>query len=492
MPIPGQTITIQDPGLGLSEPAPRIPLIIGTCELGTAATLYTYGNKQDLITGQGQGPLSESACRVLDMAGGPIHVMPINGSVAGAAGAVTKTAVGASTGTVTVANAPFDAYEAHIEITADGTLGAGQFRYSLDDANSWSEEYIIPAGGVFSIPNTNLDITFVPGGGPDFFEDGDLHEFDCTAPYYAAADLLACVNAILALPSSTEFSFVQLVGQPTGVGSAASAATVFGLVEGHAATLAGVFRWSRWIMDGGDESAALHATAFASVDDTRVLVAYGYADVASSKPINGWSYPRLPVGNLIAARAAASLISTDLGRVASGSLGGVLSISHDEFVTETLDVHKISTLRSWIGRPGFYITNGRLKAAPGSDYQYWQYGRTMDVACRTVYIAQSTFINMGLRTNSDGTIDERDAVRLETRVRAALEAQLTQPDNAEGTRGHVSDINYTIDRTNNVVSTLTVRSNLAIRPLGYAKWIVTTIGYGINIGNDEEAEVPIA
>jgi hypothetical protein len=219
----------------------------------------------------------------------------------------------------------------------------------------------------------------------------------------------------------------------------------------------------------------------AAVTDNRIAVSYRTADTASSKAHPGWGTPKIPLCHNIGAKAHRELISTDLARVASGSLIGVVAIEHDEFLTEAMDQHRISTARTWLGRAGFYLTNARIKSAAGSDFRYWQHGSVMDLACRTTYLQQQTFIGMGLRTNADGTIDERDAVRLETTVREALNEQLLRPTNAEGTTGHVSALNYVIDRTNNVATTETLLSDVSIRPLGYAKFITTTIGYSLSV-----------
>ena len=256
---------------------------------------------------------------------------------------------------------------------------------------------------------------------------------------------------------------------------------MFAAMATHMASFESVFRYTRCIMDAGDDTTANVITAFGAVSDNRVSVCYGTADLASSKAFAGWGAPSRSVVDAMGARAAEEMISTDLARVASGPIVGCVGISHNEYLNEVLDIHRISTTRSWLGRPGFYITNCRLKSAPGSDYRYWQHGRVMDTACATTYQVQQLFISLGLRTNADGTINELDAARLETRARDALAAQLTAPSNAEGTRGHVSAFSYQIDRTNNVATTETVQSEVAIRPLGYSKFIVTQIGYSLTV-----------
>ena len=92
-----------------------------------------------------------------------------------------------------------------------------------------------------------------------------------------------------------------------------------------------------------------------------------------------------------------------------------------------------------------------------------------------------------MRTTTTGAIDDRDAGRWESDVQADLEAALLQPVNEEGTKGHVSSIapseglGYKIDRTNNVQSTATIISTVALRPLAYPDVIQTTMGYSLAV-----------
>jgi hypothetical protein len=479
MPIPGQTFTILDPGLSLAEASPTTPLFLGTSELGTANALVSVANAQAAVDAFGQGPLTEAICHALAVAGGPVLGMKLATTVAATIGAVTVSRVGTSTGDITTtppAGSPLDAYEVIVEITSDGSVASADFnfKYSLDDGRTFSGEQVCPAGGAFTIPSSGLTITFTDGAGPDFFEKGDIHSFDTVAPYYTTVELAAAVAVLDADP--TEWAFLTLVGKPA---SAADGATMFAALDTHLDTFEASFRFVRGIMDAGNDTTANVITAFAAVESRRIMVVYGDADMTSSKPFAGYGTPKLSALVPVAGRAAASLISTDLGRVASGRLSGLVEISHDENFDEVLDQHKIATLRTHLGRSGFYVTRGRLKSPTGSDFSDWQLGRIMDVACRDVFIGQQNFLNIGVRTTGAGAIDERDARRLETQIDSRLRANLTQPTNAEGTPGQVSAVRYTIDRTNNILSSSQLISEVAIQPLGYARFISTTIGFAL-------------
>lgn len=483
MPIPNQTITVLDPGLGIVEQSDTVPLYMGCSSSGTVDTMYSFSRKKDAIDTLGQGPLVEAVCKALDKAGGPVLAMRLAGGVVGASGSVTAAPTGTGTGTVTVANAPFDRYEVIVDIVATGTLGTGTFKYSLDDGRTYSEVITIPSGGTFDVPNSNLELTFVPGAGAVFYEAGDRHSFDTTAPYPNATNLGDGFTAVLA--SLLSFDFIVLVGKPA---DASAGATIFAALATHLASLESNFRWVRAMMNAGVDATGDVITGYAASANARVMVCYDDYDVASSKPFSGFGAPKQPLEVAYGARAAAVLISTDLGRFPDGPFLGSLEISHDERVNEVLDQHKIATARTYIGFPGFYPTHGRLKSPAGSDFVYWQYGRVMDVACRTVYEAQQPFLNTGVRVNSDGTINDKDAKKIEEFVSDALKAALSDPKNAEGTQGHVSrtaeddGFRYSIDRTNNVQTSFTLIGTVAVRPLGYVKFLNTQIGFATNLG----------
>jgi hypothetical protein len=483
MAISKQVLTVLDPGLGTVNPALSIPLVIGHSTLGTANVMKSYSSISLLLAEQGQGEAVEFAARILALAGGPVRFMKTATSVAGSVGSVTVTRVSTSTGTLGFATTPNDNYEIQLIIVTTGTVGVGVFKYSLDDGRTFSENITIPAGGTFAIPNTNLTATFTPGGGPVFFEAGDKFEADCVAPMWNATDIGAAVTAILADPLS--WDFLVLAGKPA---TSAAAATIGAALDTHMTTFANKNRWRRAIMDGGKDAVATIKTSWASTSSKRIAVCVGDVDVTSSKPFAGWGAPMMPSAIVFASRAAAALISEDLARGGSTNpLPGVLAISHDEFQNETMDEAKFSTLRTWEGAEGFFIEGCRLKSPAGSDFEFWQHGRTMDAASKTTYEAQAPFHSNEFRTKPDKTIDTRDALRVEKEVDSKLEAVLgravqnTGPKNASGTPGHVSDFAYRVSRTEPILTSKTLATEVAIRPLGYAKFITTTLGFAANV-----------
>ncbi len=473
MGIPKQTVTINDPGMGLSEPADTTLLFAGICSSGTVDTVYTYSNITDLVAVHGRGPAVEATALHLAKNGGPVRFGRIAEDTAGSLGAVTQ--VGGGPLISDNSSLPYDSYEMIIVITGGGALGTATMQWSLDDGRTYSDVIVMPAGGSYTIPNSGINLTLAAGT----YVVDETYSADCTEPTYTTAELATMVTAISA--SDDEFVAFVLCGRHA---TAAAAHTLAGALSTHLDTWESEFRYVGAMMSVGDEIEATTKTDFTN-EDRRIMPCYGTADRNTSVPVQGDSTPKMPVLTEAAWKAGRELISTDLARVASGSLGGIASpstthgvpISHDEYRNENMDASGFMTLRSWPRLSGYYITNGRIKSGVASDFKYWQYVRIMNQAVTRTVEKQTAFSSASVRTLPSGKIDPRDADAMEQVVQAAVEADLLEPFNAEGTKGHVSEVAYTIDRDNNVNSTSTLLTQIAVRPRGYTKFIETQAGF---------------
>jgi hypothetical protein len=466
--LPGQTYLVRDGGMGVLSNGAVFPVVFGHCSAGTANSLYLSNNQNSLRDTLGQGQAVELALPLITKAGG-VLVMKTAASTAGVAGAVTKTAIGASTGTVTVAGAPYDAYQVRVRIKATGALGVARFDYtreSLAAAPSYSEEITVPAGGTYAIPNTNLTLTFVPGGGPTIFENGDSHAFSCTAPQYTTADLATAFAAFLLALGKNDVQQVHFTGRSS---SGAAAATMAATIATQMGLLEARHRWARGVMDAGNDTGPNVKTAFASFASTRVAVVFGTADIVTLNVQPGWGTPRFSAAFAFSERVVGCDLSENPGRVASGNLSPrVRSIQNDENLSQSfLEADKINTLRTHDGEDGFYTTNGYLKSASGSDFIYWDWGRVVDRACRVCFETLQPWLLRKVRILTDGTgrIDPRDAVRIEKAVTSQLRAALKGPT-VEGVpdMDHVSDLLFKVDLTNDVKSTRQTLYTLQLVP----------------------------
>jgi hypothetical protein len=320
-------------------------------------------------------------------------------------------------------------------------------------------------------------MTFVAGAGPVIFELGDTHTWTSTAPHYTTTNLGAAVTALLAQLGTKKLRKVALAGKHA---SGAAAATMAAAAATHAATLESRFQFTRWMMDAGTDTAAAVLTAFAAFADDRVAVAFGNADLIGLGGIVGMGSPQYPTLNAVFERAVKADLSENLGRFASGPLRGVLAISHDEDKAIAFsESDRITTLRTHPATTGFYVTNGYLKSPSGSDFLYWDWGITIDEICSVTHKALQRWVLAKLRSLKDGTgkLDPRDAARVEGSVQPALKAALRDPTNIEGFQGHVTDIKFAANQSNDYLSTRTLRGSTAALPMSPAEGIVTDIGF---------------
>jgi hypothetical protein len=228
------------------------------------------------------------------------------------------------------------------------------------------------------------------------------------------------------------------------------------------------FRFAFALMEAPKDTDANLISAFSSFASTRVVVAAGFEELFS--PITGRIHERSAAWP-IAARAAKVPIHEDLGRVITGPLPGISILQRNEFATPGLDSQRFATLRTIIGRQGFFISNGKVMASAGSDFQLVQHRRIMDKACAVARNALLNFLNDSVNVDAaTGFILEKDAQNIEAFVEGQLDAALLAP-------GSASAIQVTVKRDENILSSQTLRVTIRIVPLGYAKTIVQDIGF---------------
>lgn len=358
---------------------------------------------------------------------------------------------------------PVDAYSVIVDVVTAGAFGTAQFVYSLDGGNTFSATITVPSAGTYVIPDTGLKLTFssAPLGNQD--------QWTCTVTgaSYSSGDLTTCLNVVTA-PSQQGYGFLHLVGAAASV---AASATLAATVEGILDTAAANYRFVRALLEVPQDTDANIEAAFASTVAVRVNGCGGYETVVS--PLNGRQQSR-NIAWTTASRAAAVPVSVDLGRYADGPLSNITALTRDENATPGLDASRFTTHRTFTGVPGVYVTTGRLLAAAGSDYSLWQNGRVIDVAATTTRLALLQFLNSSLRINPNGTINEKDARRIEDFATSALQTALTQP-------GDASAVQVIVNRTANILANQTLPVSVRVLPIAYSKIITVDLGFTTSI-----------
>lgn len=483
--LPSSQETIRDPGIGLAQVAAMTPIVCGVTSSGTVDTLTWFTSSDSLVSALGDGPAVDEALHILQFGGGPVGVLKVDPSVAADNGSVTKSGSGPD---VSVAGSATNDFYVVIRIILGGALGTATFQYSLDgwdgatdDQRTWSGTLTVPSGGEYVLPGTGLTVTFAD----DTYVADETYSWQSECAAANASDLADAFDALASV--GRQWRFCDLVTSANN-GVASAHATLAAALDSELNTLAntsGRYRRGMISADNAADASAVTA-AFTNVFTPRVLVAYGRVSRLAGKKLVAYERPRTSARSCFAARAASVAPSTDLKRVLSGPLPGVLELHEDEATTSTgLDDIYVSTLRTWAELPGYFIAQGRLKAAIGSDFRLWPLGIVMDIACEVVHEEQVKMVGRGYRLNTTGenvgALDERDIIRLEKDVNTRLVAELMSPTNEEGTAGHVSAMRYRINRTHNVAQTETIIGDFTAVPLTYPSKIQASLGYALTV-----------
>lgn len=480
---PGIETGVRDGGLAHSAAGVSMPLVVGYSSKLDAGKLCKFsGGPSEVLDVAGRGTGAELAAAIAGVTG--CLFLSTGATTAGTLGAVTPVRVGTSTGTVAWTGTPLDAYRLRIRILANS-----RFQYALDgssntEAFGWSPIFSIPAGGSFTLPQTGTAIAFTQGAGPVFFQAGDMFWANATAPHYTTADLSTAFGALRGQLKTLKVNRISLAGSNA---SGSAAMVLAAALAGHMDTLASHFLFGRSIIDAGSlDTSANVLTARATFSDDRVGLVYdpqtatAGCHIVSRVPFDGWSTPRVSAVNAVAERFARTELSEALERVLSGSLRGVVSIGNDEGSNPLFTAEdRIITLRTQPDYSGYFITKGFIASNPSSDFRTLQWGCVLDRVSEIASKSVRRWVGANLQAATDGTgaIAPEDAVRVETIGQNELNQELKEPVTIEGTKGHVSDVTFTVSRTNDFLSTGEILATCSAVPLREVDGGRITVGF---------------
>lgn len=479
--------TIAANGLGLPQALDLPPALVGCCSSGTAATPALISNAEQLVSTFGYGPLCEAAAKFLALGGGPIvcckAATAAAGAFAGLSGGVIPdpaTAMGADPMVGTPSGTPRDKYEVWIKVVRAGaTLQAATatVQVSLDGGTTYGPETPMPTSGALVIPNTGITVTFSDNSDADQLYAGDIYIFGSTAPTWDTTGLGAALTALEAERTTMDHEFVQVVGPVN--------ATSFATVKTSQTNLiaASLPRW--FLCETRDQSSGesvatwkgvLEGTSpgFAGLSADLIALVAAYSTQTSELMGTTW---RRPTAWLLSPRFATIPVSQHPGRVRTGAIAGIVTQHHDFAASalQSLDAHGFMGVQSLQGRTGYYGTD-RTAAAIGSDFMQAMRARVMCFASRVAVAEATNYVNETVRTVDGGTIDPADADAFDAAMTSVLQRELVD-------QGYVSAVAVTVNRTDVIATTNTLRFQVRLRPLGYATTITLDLGFALNLGS---------
>lgn len=474
MSQPSVTITEQDGALGVLPPSQgKLLAVVGPASSGTSNAPATFARVKDLVATFTGGPAVEAASHYIDVYGRPVLFVKSAASVAASMTALVSTALG-GTSVVTVAASPTpnDDYELVFKVVAGGTIGVAGITYqvSYDGGRSYSPVAALGTANTLLIPNAGgVTLNFAAGT----LVAGATFTARATAATYNSSDLGAALDALVA--SAASWEICQL--------AAPLDATLFDQVETKFAGLFNAGKYRSWIgctrvpTIGEAESAYLTALSgvFASKSTKRGALYAGACKLTSA--VSGRKYKR-PVSFSTAAREGSVTEEVDIADLNLGSLPG-LSIrdangnadEHDESLNPGLDDARFGTLRTVDGYQGVYVNRPRIFSPDGSDFQLMSHRRVLDLthgALRAFFLRR---LNKPIRlSKATGFILDSEALEIESGALAVMRSILLAKPKA-------SAVQFSLSRTDNILSTKTLTGTARVLPLAYPEFINLDIGF---------------
>lgn len=472
MTQPKVTITELDGSLGVLPPSSgRLMAVIGVSSSGTANVPASYGKISALTAAKGYGPLVEAAARHIELTGDPVVVVNTGTTTNGAAGAVTFTGTGTSVVTVDATVYPYDDYEVYFLVVTGGTRGTAgiTFRYSLDGGKNMSALVSLGTAITYTIPNAGVKVDFAAGT----LVAGDYWSCRTTAPIYNAAQLGAAFDALRLSTHAVEI--VQVAGVVDGTTfDTIATKRASSYTAGKYITIVANTRTPNLAESEATYLAAMD-TIFSAKSDSAIALCSGSCRLISS--VSGRNYRR-PVSFVAASFEASKSEEINAADINLGALVGV-SVrdsngnpeQHDETANPGLDDSRYYVLRTWEGYQGVYVNRPRLFSAEGSDFRLVPHRRVLNLAHSALRAYFTRRLNKPVLVNaSTGYILEEEALEIEAAARAVMRAVLLAKPKASG-------IEFTLSRTDNLLSTQTMTGQARVIPLAYPEYINLDLGF---------------
>lgn len=452
-------VKIKDGGLALLAANPSaVHAKVGVASLAPVGQIVALSDHEQIADTLGAGPLADATLDSFVAGSRLVYVVAAEPDIPGQRGAVSRE--GDGTGTLSVAGNPLNAFDVVVEVLRTGGLNDAVFRYSLDGGASWSGQVTVPAEGVYTLPNTGLTITFQADAEnpPESFRKGDRFTFSTTAPQASVESVNRAIDVLLG--SNLSFDFIHVVGP--------SDAAMWAALAARAEEAFNSFRYIHILAEAKppapgqtvDEWVSALAAEAEDIASTRLSVCAAFGRVAD---ISTGRQAVRNLAGLYAGRVSAIGVHQHPGEVALGAIPSVVALAPNGINAahiSALDDARFVTFRTYEGFPGHYVNDGRIMAAPTSDYQQVETRRVVDKAARQVRIAALRF-HKGPATPAG---------------LAAFQAALQVPLGAMQADGEILGAQVVIPPGQNILSTGRLRARLRITPVPIMREIEVEIG----------------
>lgn len=183
----------------------------------------------------------------------------------------------------------------------------------------------------------------------------------------------------------------------------------------------------------------------------------------------------------LAGRIASIPVQRNIGRVRDGALYepemyiGEEAAELMESAATSLHDKGYVTIRSYVGKSGYYFTDDCMACKKTGDYAHLTARRTVDKAYRIAYATLLDYMLDEIEVNDNGTMQPAILKSWQQSVENAINREMTAQGELSAVDG--SGCSCYIDESQNVVATSKIEMTLRVRPFGYARDIVVNLGF---------------
>lgn len=479
MSVPAVNVNELDGALGVLPSGTRPLAIVGNSSLGPVGVPAAFARTKDVVANYNSGPLVEAAARWIQVYNRPCLLVRAAASTAAALGTIDITGKTGTSAVTSGTSTPDDFYEPLIKVLIGGTIGVPgiTYQWSLDNGRTMSA-----ATGLGTA--TAVTLTGYSGGtGTFLFGAGTLVANDIvkrrdSPALWNSTDLGAALTALS--QTAVSWDLCEIVGPLD--------ATTFDVVStSFAAFPMSEKAWigsARMPNAGESEAAYLSAinTIFSAKADTHGMLCYGAAKITSGVTFRSY---RRHTAVAIAALQASVSEEIDIAAIDVGNLPGVdirdvngNPDEHDEYINPGADDARFTALRTHGDIQGVYVNNPRIFSALGSDFEFMQHRRVMNLAKTALRLYFQRRLSKPVLVNaSTGFILEAEALEIESGANAILRGVLMAKPKASG-GGFANGRDFVrLSRTDSLLSTKTLNVQAGIVPLAYFKAIFIDLGF---------------
>lgn len=476
MSLPAVILNELDGQLGVLPDGQRALALAGVATAGPLNTPIGFSRTTDVISTFTRGPLVHAACYHIKTYGTPITIVRTGQTTAATVETIDVTGVtGTSVVTYGGDTTAEDDFDLWFKVVNGGTIGTAgiTFQYSYDGGFNYSPVTALGTANSFVFPNSG-GISFAFAAGT--LVAGDLVKGRTHAPKPNSSEVGAALDSLRL--TTIQWDIAELAFDIDG--------TLFDAIEVGFGS--GKMKRAMWVASArcptNGETEAAYKTAldgiFGVKATTRGVVCAGAADITSGA--DSLKYRR-PIVHAIAAKLANVTEEIDIAAIDVGNLPGV-SIRdangnvrhHDESANPGLDDSRFCVLRTHDDAQGVFTNNPRLFSAAGSDFEFAQHRRVMNLFRETVnrYFTRrlSKPIIVSKKT---GKILESEAAAMDAEANALCDSVLMAKPKMSG--GGLNGRFVRVSRNDILLSTKKLTGQAAGVPLAYPKAIEFDIGF---------------